>query len=134
MTIQVGFWDLVGLLLAFFGCVGVFGRLLLAQIDKRLDERFQNQEQARAEGSAALRASIEQYAVLAQKNANEVVRLEKDFLKYQAQMPEKFVLRTDHIRDQAVVEARLDALYGQVQLVHLQLERLTEKTKGLDHG
>ncbi|MFA9951145.1 hypothetical protein ABCS64_12560 [Rhodocyclaceae bacterium Wk13] len=53
--ITVDIWQLVSLLLGFFGCVAGFGKLLLAQIDKRLDTRFEAQERARIEGSQGLR-------------------------------------------------------------------------------
>ncbi|HJW23793.1 MAG TPA: hypothetical protein VJ576_02755 [Rhodocyclaceae bacterium] len=51
MTIQIELWALItfltGLLLAFFGGVAGIGKFILSQMDKRLDERFKAQEEAR---------------------------------------------------------------------------------------
>ena len=37
MTVQIEFWQLITLLLAFLGFLFAAGRLLLSQIDRRLD-------------------------------------------------------------------------------------------------
>ena len=50
MTVQVEFWQLITLLLSFLGFLGAAGKLLLSQIDRRLNERFQTIEKAREEG------------------------------------------------------------------------------------
>ena len=46
MLIELQLWQLISLLLAFFSCVAVFGKLLLNQFDRRLGERFKAQEKA----------------------------------------------------------------------------------------
>lgn len=88
MTIQVEFWQLVGLLLSFLGFVFGAGKLLLNQIDRRLDARFQAVENA----------------------ASAVQQLERDFLKWRADLPVEYVRREDYVRNQTVIEAKLDAL------------------------
>ena len=69
MTIQFEVWQLATLIItlggAFLGFVFAAGRLLLAQIDQRLDQRF-----AVIEGTLA-----------------DVQKLEKDFLRFQADLP-----------------------------------------------
>ena len=37
MNVQLEFWHLILLLLAFLGCVAGFGKFLFEQVDKRLD-------------------------------------------------------------------------------------------------
>lgn len=53
MMVQIELWALitfgVGLLIAFFGGVAGIAKFILAQMDKRLDERFEAQEKARVE-------------------------------------------------------------------------------------
>ncbi|QHQ21371.1 hypothetical protein GMW71_14160 [Pectobacterium brasiliense] len=49
MKIEVEFWQLVGLLLGFLGFVFAAGKILLAQIEQRLNERFGALEQARSQ-------------------------------------------------------------------------------------
>ena len=51
MMMEVGLWDVIVLavtiLLAFFGCLFGLARYTLAQLDKRLDERFTAQDKSR---------------------------------------------------------------------------------------
>ena len=58
MTVQVEFWQLITLLLAFLGFLFAAGKLLLSQIDRRLNERFETIEKAREEGQATWRATF----------------------------------------------------------------------------
>lgn len=46
MTIQVDFWHLVGLLLGFIGTLASFGKILLRQLDARIDQQKRPREQA----------------------------------------------------------------------------------------
>ena len=100
MTIQVDFWQLVGILLAFFGFVGAAGRMLLNQIDRRLELRFSAVEAA----------------------AKNIQKLERDFLEWKAELPLHYVRREDHVRNQTVIEAKLDALA--VRIDNLQLREV----------
>lgn len=59
MAIQLDIWQLVSLLLGFFTCVAGFGKLILTQIDRRLDQRFEAQDSARLESSANLRSALD---------------------------------------------------------------------------
>lgn len=101
MIIQIEFWQLAsaigGLLLAFFGFVFGFGRVLLNQIEKRLNDRFSAVEAA----------------------ADEWHRLEKEFLSWRADLPLNYVRREDYIRNQTVLEAKFDALATKIE--HWQL-------------
>ena len=47
MNVQVDFWQLVSLLLAFLAAVAGGAKVLFGQIDRRLDERFTALETAR---------------------------------------------------------------------------------------
>lgn len=100
MTLQVDFWQLVGLLVAFMGCVAGFGKLLLAQVERRLDQRFSALEKTGAEWQ----------------------RLERELLTLKADLPIQYVRREDYVRSQTVVEAKLDALA--VRLDHLKLREV----------
>jgi hypothetical protein len=107
MSVQIDFWQLVLLLLAFFACVGGFGKLLLDRIDKQLDERFKVQ------------------AALLQDTTGKVTQLERDFLEWRADLPLHYVRREDYVRGQSVIEAKLDALYNKLEVVQM---------KGAGHG
>lgn len=127
--VQVDTWDLikflVGLLIAFMGCLFAFGKLLGGQIDKRLDEKFKAQEEARKVGSAALLDRINLHIAEGEATATQVSNLERDFLKWQAELPLHYVRREDYVRGQTVIEAKLDALYNKLEVVQM---------KGASHG
>lgn len=107
MSVQLELWHLVLMLFFFFGAVGAFGQVLLGQIDKRLDERFDVQTS------------------LLQGTTSKVDKLERDFLEWRAELPIHYVRREDYVRGQTVIEAKLDALYNKLEVVQM---------KGAGHG
>lgn len=98
MTIQVDFWQLVGLLVSFLAFVFASGRLLLSQIDRRLEARFSAVEAA----------------------AKNIQKLERDFLEWKADLPLHYVRREDYVRNQTVIEAKLDALAVRIDNMKLR--------------
>lgn len=135
MTLQVDFWQLVsvlaGLVVAFISFCGGGGMLLLRVVEKHLDERFATQEKARADGFIAQeKARAEAQAQIAGRlDAMEQVardemlqwqRVEREFLKFQADMPMKYVMRDDYIRGQSIVEAKLDGLADKIEKAQLR--------------
>ena len=129
MNVQIELWALltflIGLLVTFLGCVFGFAKVLGGQIDKRLDEKFLAQETAREAGAKSLREHIDRYIGLADRTATQVTNLERDFLKWQADLPVHYVRREDYVRGQTVIEAKLDALYNKLEVVQI---------KGAGHG
>lgn len=106
MTVQLELWHLVTLLLAFFGCIGSFGKILLAQIDNRLEERFAIQERMRVEGQARWEREFEE--------------LERQLRQTAERLPNEYVRREDWIRFSATMDAKLDTL-------HRKIDGLVEK-------
>lgn len=88
MMIEVEFWQLVTLLVTFLGFVFGGGRVLLAQIDKRLDTRF-----------AALEGEVKGWR-----------QVERDLLLLKADLPLNYVRREDYVRGQSILEAKMDGL------------------------
>lgn len=86
--INIDFWQLVGFLLSFLGVCWGFGKMLLAQFAAQQDERQKAQD----------------------KLSDKVGHLENLFAEQKAILPEKFVLREDYIRNQAVLEAKMDSI------------------------
>ena len=129
MKIEIELWHLLTLLLAFFGCVGAFGKVLLAQVEKRLGERFEAQDEAREIGARSLREALnQQREALSQhilderKTSAQVVSLERDFLTWKAELPVQYVRREDYVRNQTIIEAKLDAVALKIE--NLQLKGL----------
>lgn len=98
MTILVDFWQMVGLLIAFITCIFGFGRLLLAQFEHRLDQRFGALEKAGAEWQ----------------------RIEREMLTFKADLPLQYVRREDYVRNQTIIEAKIDALAVRIENLKLR--------------
>ncbi len=102
MTIQIDFWALLcgvaATAAAFLAFVFAAGRTLLSQIDSRLEARFLPLDNAAADLS----------------------RLEKDFLLWKADIPIQYVRREDYVRNQTVIEAKLDALAVRIDTMTLR--------------
>lgn len=100
MKVEVEFWQLVGLLLGFLGFVFTVAKMFFAQMEKRQVEQFQALDHS-------FKASI--------GNLNN---LEREFMAFKADLPLNYVRREDYVRGQTVIEAKLDALYNKLELVH----------------
>lgn len=98
MIVQIELWHLVTLLLAFLGFAAGAGKLLLAQIDRRLDQRF----------------------VALEKAAADWRQVERDILTLKAELPLHYVRREDYVRNQTVIEAKLDALAVRIENIQLR--------------
>ena len=120
MSLQLELWHLITLLLAFFGCVGAFGKILISQFEERLSERFKSQDEAREAGSKSLRATMEQHLQDERKTAAQLISLEREFLNWKAELPINYVRREDYVRGQSIIEAKLDALYNKLEVVQLK--------------
>ncbi len=102
------------IIVSIVGGYWALGKLVLAQFDKRLDERFAAIDRTREEG----RKLGEQRSARYDERQRE---LEHSFLKLMADLPTNYVRREDHIRFETVIYARLDALNSKFDLF---LERL----------
>lgn len=138
MTVTVEFWYLVGLLLGFLGVVFTFGKLLLGEIEKRLDQRFLAIDAANKAAELRLDQRFQaideankdaskhwdtRFAELLEQNRREAdgwQRIEKDFLRFQAELPLQYVRREDYVRNQTVIEAKLDSLALKIENVQLK--------------
>lgn len=120
MTVQVEFWQLVTLLIAFLGFLFAAGKLLLSQIDHRLNERFETIEKAQAEGQVTWRETFAQHLNEERRETELMRNIEREFLRFQAELPLQYVRREDHVRGQSVIEAKLDALYNKLEVVQIK--------------
>ncbi len=109
MKIELELWHLITMLASFFGCVAAFGKILLDQFEKRLEDRFKAYEAVQANEREDIKA-----------NTEAVKKLERDFLEWQANLPLHYVRREDYVRGQAVIEAKLDTIYSKLETVQLQ--------------
>ena len=89
MTLQVEFWTVVGFLITFMSFVGGMAKWLFSKAEERQAARF---------------ASLEQSL---QQSASNWGELEKEFMRFKADLPLNYVRREDYIRGQTVIEAKL---------------------------
>jgi len=131
MIFQIEFTWMVGLLLMFFGAVWAFGKVLLKQIEKRLDERFATQETARVESDKRLdeRFTVQEIA-RSEAQAHWEMRFlqieqlaratDREMLLMRGDLPNQYTRREDTIRNQSVLEARMDALMNEVKMLRIE--------------
>lgn len=110
MSITVEFWQLVTLLVSFFGFVAGVAKVVGRQNVKYLDTRFATMEESRKEADAAIHNTLKQHIEDEAKNSDQLIALERQMLRWQADMPLQYVRREDFIRNQTNIEAKLDGL------------------------
>ena len=113
MKIELELWHMILMLIAFFGCDGAFGKILIAQFEKRLDERFATQEASRKEAQSRWDDEFKKIEALARKN-------ELDLLGLKVHLAENFVSRPDHIRGHSILELKIDGLASKFENVLLR--------------
>ncbi|GDO99272.1 hypothetical protein [Escherichia coli] len=99
MTLQVEFWTVVGFLITFMGFAGGMAKWLFNKAEERQAARFTSLERA------------------LQQSSDSWGQLEREFMRFQADLPLNYVRREDYIRGQTVIEAKLDALYNKLEMV-----------------
>lgn len=123
MTIQLELWHLILLLIGFFGFAGAVGQVLLTQIDKRLDERFVAQEKVRKEGQTIWQKAFDDHMAAERRETEALHALEKEFLRFQGDLPLHYIRREDYIRNQTIIEAKLDGLALKLENIQLKGNR-----------
>ena len=91
----------IGLLGAFFGVL----KLGVAAIERRLDQRFELMD-----------SRFEELA----KDSDRLRQVEIGLERLRGEMPIHYVRREDYVRNQAVLEAKLDALSLKIENVQLK--------------
>ena len=111
MSLDIG--QLIGWAITLLGIFTtlVFGlfKLLLRGIENRLDERSKVQD-----------AAHEKMLARQDRDGEAVRQLENDFLRWQADLPLHYVRREDWVRNQSVIEAKLDGLAMKLENVQLK--------------
>ena len=120
MNITLELWQLITLLIAFFGACGAVGKLLLLQTQRHLDVRFSAQEAARAANHDQVQLRLDKLEEAAKGADNEWKRVERELSDMQLDIALNYVRREDYIRGQSVVEAKLDGLATKLENLQLR--------------
>lgn len=114
-SVTLDIWNLITLVIMFVSAVALSGRLMLDQLDKRLSTRFKALEDAHTRSNehwdGKFLTLLDDQRAIAEATRN----LERDLMKMRGDLPLEYVRREDFIRNQSVIEAKLDAL-----ALHLQ--------------
>ena len=119
-------WHLVLMLIAFFGGSAAAGKLLLGQVQRHLDERFNVQEKARRENHEATQQRLDAIESAARTDAGQWQRVEREILQLKADLPLNYVRREDYVQAVATIMAKLDA-------ISLRFENILLQRGGRDH-
>jgi predicted Holliday junction resolvase-like endonuclease len=106
MTVQFELWQLITLLLSFFAAVGLAFRLFLSLINQGLDDRFKAMKEASATANNNLHEELKRQG----RDIQKMQDLERQFLQFQAELPNQYVRRDDYIRSQTVIEGKVDRI------------------------
>lgn len=124
MTMQVDFWQLLmalaGLVVFMLGILAGGGRMMLSMFEAKLDQRFEAMNKERATADNTMQEALRRHTEEEGKTAAQVRELENTFLNWKADLPLHYVRREDYVRNQTVIEAKIDRVYEKLEVVQLQ--------------
>lgn len=120
MLMQLELWHVISLAGSMVGFAVGFGKILLDQGEKRLNERFSAQSEALDQAIQAVHSTLTQHIAAERITADQIQSLERDFLQWRAELPVQYVRREDYIRNQTVIEAKLDAVALKIENLQLR--------------
>lgn len=94
---------LLGAVATLIGGAWALVRLIVAQFEARLDERFEAQERARIEGRNLWEERMARMESKAEK-------LDSDVRQILIELPREYVTRADYVRRETIIEAKIDQL------------------------
>lgn len=125
MTIDL--WQLLsafaGMLVVLVSAIFTAGKMLLTQFEGRLNDRFKAQDQSRLDSQ---KHWDERFSLLGQsmtKNNEESLRIERELMSLKADLPNSYVRRDDYIRNQTVIESKIDGLAVRIENAILKGEK-----------
>lgn len=110
MSLQIDFWQLVGLLLSGLGVVVGLLKFGLMQAQKHQDAAHLH-----------LLSRLDSMEQTNKQEAAQWQRLEREMLQLRADLPLQYVRREDYIRGQSVIEAKLDAVAVKLENAQLRV-------------
>lgn len=120
MNVQIEAWHLVSLALTVLGGYWSAAKIVAGQAQRHLDHRLAMQDATRDANHKSLAGRLDGIDQINREEAAQWQRLERDFLRLQAEMPLHYVRREDYIRGQSVIEAKLDALGSKLETAQLR--------------
>lgn len=97
MTLELNITHLITLGVAFIGALWALVKIIVAQQEKRLTEKF-----------GVLTKALETVGSDLRAEAQATQQLKLEFLQFKAELPRDYVRRDDFIRSIGTIEARID--------------------------
>ncbi|TAG44307.1 MAG: hypothetical protein EAZ30_17345 [Betaproteobacteria bacterium] len=110
MTMQLDLWHLILLLTMFLGACAGAGKLLLDQLLRRMDERFEAQDTTAAANQRQVAHRLEGLEAASRAERDQWQRVERELLNLKAELPLHYVRREDYVQAVATIMAKLDAM------------------------
>lgn len=127
MSLTVDVWQLLGVagtfMSAYVAILLFCGKLLVGQFQSRLDEKFYAQEEIRTASQKHWDTKFTALEVAAANEAKEWQRIEREIMVLKTELPTNYVRRDDYIRNQTVIEAKIDGLAMRIENAILKGER-----------
>ncbi len=120
MTVQLELWHLVLLSVSVLGGFWALTKIIAGQAQTHLDERFATQEKARSSNHDQLAKRLDGIESANREESTQWQRVERELLRFQADMPLHYVRREDYIRGQSVIEAKLDGVADKLEKAQLR--------------
>lgn len=98
MTVQFEFWQFLSMVGASFVFFFGVGSHFVGRMERRMDERF----------------------AVFDRHREKLDSLERDFLKWLAELPLQYLRREDYVRNQTIIEAKLDALNNKLDEMRMR--------------
>jgi len=109
MAIQLDVYQWIMILITVIGTVIATIKILWARIEENLNNNFQ-----------VVQNKLEDVAKQSEQNHADIRTLERQFYKFQIDLPHAYVAREDYIRGQTVIEAKLDAVASKLENVQIR--------------
>ena len=123
MTMQLDLWHLILLLVAFLGACAGSGKLLLDQVLRRMDQRFESQDTTTAANQQQVARRFEGLEAASRAERDQWQRVERELIDLKVQLPLHYVRREDYVQAIATIMAKLDAMALRFENILLRGER-----------
>lgn len=126
MTLSVDFWQLVGLLITFFGFVAGGAKILFNQIDRRLEQRFKAQDEARKHHEAEVSEKLK-----------EIAEIDHSLNSYRRDTDGQIreftdrVARIEEAAESAVTHDDLSKIHEKINTIGREVSELTGSVKSI---
>lgn len=126
MTSQLELWHLVLLALSILGGYWALTKIIAAQFQRSLEQRFMAQDKALEANHKAVSVRLEGIESANRTDAVQWQRVEREILQLKAELPLNYVRREDYVQAVATIMAKLDAMSLRMENILLRGNRSHE--------